>query len=56
MKLVAQYNQSWVMVDTENKTWEFVERASRDMELKIMDDIVVHQPPRLNQVNIKKES
>ncbi len=52
MKLVAQYNTNWVLVDTKAKTWEFVERATREVELKIMDDIVVHKN-RLTQVNIK---
>jgi len=41
MKLVAKFNNKWMLVDTEAKTWEWVERASPDIEEKILHDCTV---------------
>uniref|UniRef100_A0A6H1ZQ82 Uncharacterized protein n=1 Tax=viral metagenome TaxID=1070528 RepID=A0A6H1ZQ82_9ZZZZ len=41
MKLIAKFNEKWMMVDTETKTWEWVERATPDIEEKILHDCTI---------------
>lgn len=41
MRVIAKFNEKWMLVDTETKTWEWVERAHPALEERILHDCTI---------------